>query len=170
MRTMAGEETSASFPLAVGGVVLSEGSTISTAEGLTQFLEDSTKEIYNDHNPRHFWVFEESFVSFLRFQVLSGCLSILESLHKRFGNFTSGFKFGCGSGNFYLYLLSSVLCDMRRTQLELVTERKLQDWRGVVRELIDLGFAVDFLLKRIREVARMYFGRKAFVEAEAINS
>ena len=125
MRTMEGEETSASFPLAVGGVVLSEGSTISTAEGLTQFLEDSTKEIYNDHSLRNFWVFEESFVSFLRFQVPSGCLPILESLYKRFGNFTSGFKFGCGFGNFYLYLLSSVLCDIRRIQLELVTERKL---------------------------------------------
>ena len=35
MRTMAGEETSASFPLVVGGVVLSERSTISIAEGLT---------------------------------------------------------------------------------------------------------------------------------------
>ncbi|GMY29271.1 hypothetical protein FCV25MIE_24513 [Fagus crenata] len=36
-----------------------------------------------------------------------------------------GFKFGCGSSSFYLCLLSSVLCDMRRTPLELVTERKL---------------------------------------------
>jgi hypothetical protein len=57
MRTMAGKGTSASLPLAAGRVGLSEGSTISAAEGLTQFLEDSTKEIYNDHSPRHFWVF-----------------------------------------------------------------------------------------------------------------
>uniref|UniRef100_A0A2N9H864 Aminotransferase-like plant mobile domain-containing protein n=1 Tax=Fagus sylvatica TaxID=28930 RepID=A0A2N9H864_FAGSY len=117
------------FPLATWRGCLSEGSTISTAEGLTQFLEDSTKEIYNDHSPRHFW-----------------------SLHKRFGDFTSGFKFGCGSSSFYLRLLSDVLCDMRRTLLELVTERKLQDWRGIARKLIDLGFAVDFLLERIREL------------------
>uniref|UniRef100_A0A2N9GJG1 Aminotransferase-like plant mobile domain-containing protein n=1 Tax=Fagus sylvatica TaxID=28930 RepID=A0A2N9GJG1_FAGSY len=75
-----------------------------------------------------------------------------------------GFKFGYGSGSFYLHLLSGMLCDMRRTPLELVTEGKLQDWRGVARELIDLGFAVDFLLERIREVARMYFGRKASTE------
>jgi hypothetical protein len=109
-------------------------------------------------------------VSFLQFQVPSGCLLILESLHKRFGNFTSGFKFGCGSGSFYLRLLSGVLCDMRRTPLELVTERKLQDWKGVARELINLGFAIDFLLERIREVARMYFGRKTYAEAEAINA
>jgi hypothetical protein len=54
---MAGEGTSVSLPLAVGGVGPSEGSTISAAEGFTQFLEDSTKEIYNDHSPRHFWVF-----------------------------------------------------------------------------------------------------------------
>ena len=94
----------------------------------------------------------------------------MESLHKRFGNFTSGFKFGCGSGSFYIRLLSGVLCDMRRTPLELVTERKLQDWRGVARELIDLSFAVDFLLEKIREVARMYFGRKAYAEVEAINA
>jgi hypothetical protein len=59
---------------------------------------------------------------------------------------------------------------MRRTPLEFITERKLQDWRGVARELINLGFAVDFLLERIREVARMYFGRKAFAETEAINA
>jgi hypothetical protein len=109
-------------------------------------------------------------VSFLRFQVPSGCLLILESLHKRFGDFTSGFKFGYGSGSFYLHLLSGMLCDMRRTPLELVTEGKLQDWRGVARELIDLGFAVDFLLERIREVARMYFGRKASAEVEAIDA
>ncbi len=109
-------------------------------------------------------------MSFLRFQVPSGCLPILESLHKRFGDFTSGFKFGCGSGSFYLRLLSGVLCDMRRTPLELVTKKKLQDWRGVARELIDLGFAVDFLLERISEVAHMYFGRKASMEAEAINA
>ena len=57
MRTMAGEGTSASLPLATRGVSLSKGSTISAAKGLTQFLEDSTKEIYNDHSPRHFWVF-----------------------------------------------------------------------------------------------------------------
>jgi hypothetical protein len=57
MRTMAGEGTSASLPLPAGRVGLSEGSTISAAEGLTQFLEDLTKEIYNDHSPRHFWVF-----------------------------------------------------------------------------------------------------------------
>jgi hypothetical protein len=74
------------------------------------------------------------------------------------------------ASTFYLRLLSDVLCDMRRTPLELVTERKLQDWRGVARKLIDLGFAVDFLLERIREVARMYFGRKASTEAEAINA
>ena len=109
-------------------------------------------------------------MSFLRFQVLSGCLPILESLHKRFGDFTSGFKFGCGSSSFYLRLLSGVLCDMRRTLLELVTERKLQDWRGMARELIDLSFAVDFLLEKIREVARMYFGRKTYAEVEAINA
>ncbi len=109
-------------------------------------------------------------MSFLQFQVPSGCLPILESLHKRFGNFTSSFKFGCGSGSFYLRLLSGLLCDMRRTPLELVTERKLQDWKGVARELINLGFAIDFLLERIREVARMYFGRKTYVEAEAINA
>ena len=57
MRTIAGEGTSASLPLATRGVSLSKGSTISAAKGLTQFLEDSTKEIYNDHSPRHFWVF-----------------------------------------------------------------------------------------------------------------
>uniref|UniRef100_A0A2N9EE56 Aminotransferase-like plant mobile domain-containing protein n=1 Tax=Fagus sylvatica TaxID=28930 RepID=A0A2N9EE56_FAGSY len=107
MRTMAREGSSANLLLAAGRVGLSEGSTISTAKGLTQFLEDLTKEIYNDHSPRHFW-------------------------------------FGYGSGSFYLRLLSDVLCDMRRTPLELVSERKLQDWRGVARELIDLGFAVDF--------------------------
>ena len=170
MRTLAGEGTSASLPLATGGVGLSEGNTISAAERLTQFLEDSTEEIYNDHSPRHFWVFEESFVSFLRFQVSSGCLPILESLHKRFGDFTSGFKFGCGFGSFYLRLLSGVLCDMRRTPFELVTERKLQDWKDMARKLIDLGFDVDFLLERICEVARMYFGRKASAEAKAINA
>ncbi|GMY31672.1 flocculation protein FLO11-like, partial [Fagus crenata] len=170
MWTVVGKGTSASFPLVAGRVGLSERNTIFATEGLTQFLEDSTKEIYNDHSPRHFWVFKESFVSFLRFQVPSGCLPILESLHKRFGNFTSDFKFGCGSGSFYLHLLSGVLCDMRRTPLELVTEGKLQDWRGVARELIDLGFAVDFLLERIREVAHMYFGRKVCAETEAIDA
>ncbi len=59
---------------------------------------------------------------------------------------------------------------MRRTPLEFITERKLQDWRGVARELINLGFVVGFLLERIREVARMYFGRKASAEAEAIDA
>jgi hypothetical protein len=54
---MAGEETSANLPLAAGRVGMSKGSTISAVEGLTQFLEDSTKEIYNDHSLRHFWVF-----------------------------------------------------------------------------------------------------------------
>uniref|UniRef100_A0A2N9EWP7 Aminotransferase-like plant mobile domain-containing protein n=1 Tax=Fagus sylvatica TaxID=28930 RepID=A0A2N9EWP7_FAGSY len=117
MRTMAGEGTSASLPLPARRVGLSEGSTISATEGLTQFLEDLTKEIYNDHSPRHF-------------------LGFLGELC---------FKFGYGSGSFYLHLLSGMLCDMRRTPLELVTEGKLQDWRRVARELIDLGFAVDFL-------------------------
>ena len=110
------------------------------------------------------------FQSFLRFQVPNGCLPILESLHKRFGDFTSGFKFGCGSSSFYLRLLSGVLCDMRQTLLELVIERKLQDWRGMARELIDLSFVMDFLLERIREVACMYFGRKASAEAKAIDA
>ena len=54
MKTMAGEGISASLPLAAGRVGLSEGSTISAAKGLTQFLEDSTKEIYNNHSPRNF--------------------------------------------------------------------------------------------------------------------
>uniref|UniRef100_A0A2N9FUN5 Aminotransferase-like plant mobile domain-containing protein n=1 Tax=Fagus sylvatica TaxID=28930 RepID=A0A2N9FUN5_FAGSY len=103
MRTMAGKGTSTNLPLAAGRVGLSEWSTISAAEGLTQFLEDSTKEIYNVHSPRHFW-------------------------------------------------------------------GKLQDWRGVAKELINLGFVVGFLLERIREVARMYFGRKASAEAEAIDA
>uniref|UniRef100_A0A2N9EW30 Aminotransferase-like plant mobile domain-containing protein n=1 Tax=Fagus sylvatica TaxID=28930 RepID=A0A2N9EW30_FAGSY len=62
------------------------------------------------------------------------------------------------------------VCDMRRTPLELVTEGKLQDWRGVAGELINLGFVVGFLLERIHEVARMYFGRKASAEAEAIDA
>ena len=54
MKTMAGEGISANLPLAAGRVGLSEGSTISAAKGLTQFLEDSTKEIYNNHSPRNF--------------------------------------------------------------------------------------------------------------------
>ena len=54
MRTMVGEGTSANLPLAAGRVGVSEGGAISATERLTQFLEDSTKEIYNDHSPRHF--------------------------------------------------------------------------------------------------------------------
>uniref|UniRef100_A0A2N9ESZ5 Uncharacterized protein n=1 Tax=Fagus sylvatica TaxID=28930 RepID=A0A2N9ESZ5_FAGSY len=86
------------------------------------------------------------------------------------GDFTVGFAFGCGCGSIFLHFLSGALYDMRQTSLELVTEEKLKDWRRVAKELIDHGFAVVFLLEKIHMVAQMYFGKRAFAEAKAIDT
>ena len=61
-------------------------------------------------------------MSFLRLKRPGECLLVLEDLRERSGDFTARFEFDCDCGSIFLHLLSGVLCVMRQTSLELVTE------------------------------------------------
>ena len=88
-------------------------------------------------------------------------LPLLEGLLKRHGDFTSGFRGGVFLGNILIELLCAVLISLKGSSLDSLSEEKLYEWRGVVRDLLEAKFNLSFLLEHLRSLAHALFQRQA---------
>ena len=114
---------------------------------------------FNSLPASHFYSFRSSYGSFLHFSVPVEGLSLLESLLKSHGDFTSGFRGSVFLGNILMELLCAVLISLRNSSVDSLFEDKLLERKGVVQDLLKARFNLSFLLEHLRLLAHVLFQR-----------
>uniref|UniRef100_A0A2N9H1U8 CCHC-type domain-containing protein n=1 Tax=Fagus sylvatica TaxID=28930 RepID=A0A2N9H1U8_FAGSY len=114
----------------------------------------------NLHIASHFWSFSEAKKNFLHFSVPAEAAPLLEKLLLKHGNFMDKFKLGTSFGEFSLALLAAVLMDIHRFPFDFLGEEKVFEWMDAVRDLMNIGVDVGFLLDHIRNLGEMWFAQK----------
>jgi len=67
-------------------------------------------------------------------------------------------------------MLGCVLNDIEHNFIDSVSAKRILQWRVVIQELISVGFAVEFVLEHLREVARAFFMRRVQPVVDAIDA
>ena len=67
-------------------------------------------------------------------------------------------------------MLGCVLNDIEHHFIDSVSVGKILQWKAAVQELISVGFAVEFILEHLREIARAFFMRRVRPTVEAIDA
>ena len=71
-----------------------------------------------------------------------------------------GFCLGRSAREHFLKLLGSVMNDIEHNFVDIVSFERILQWRATIQELISKGFAVEFVLDHLREIARVFFKKK----------
>ena len=107
----------------------------------------------NDLDPVDFWGSEPPYVDFYGFRVLEDCASHLVVVYSSRGDFMQGFRLGRSAREHFLKMLGSIMNDIKHNFVDTVsTERTLQ-WRATIQELVCMGFAEEFILDHLSEIA-----------------
>ena len=114
----------------------------------------------NDLNPADFWGSDPPYVNFHGFRVPQDCVSHLEAVFSSRGDFMQGFRLGHSAREHFLKLLGSVMNDIEHNFVDIVSFERILQWRATIQELISKGFAVEFVLDHLREIARVFFKKK----------
>ena len=64
-----------------------------------------------------------------------------------------GFRLGRSAREHFLKMLGCMLNDIEHNFIDTVSAERILQWRAAVQELISLGFAVEFILEHLREIA-----------------
>ena len=91
-------------------------------------------------------------------------------LYSRHGNFMWEFRLSRSSREHFLQMLGCVLNDIEHNFIDSVSAKRILQWRAVIQELISVGFAVEFILEHLREIARAFFMRRVQPAVEAIDA
>ena len=124
----------------------------------------------NDLGPADFWASGPPYVDFYGFRVPEDCVSHLVMLYSRHGNFMREFRLGRSSREHFLQMLGCVLNDIEHNFIDSISTEKILQWRALIQELINVGFAVEFILEHLREIARAFFMRRVRPAVEAIDA
>ena len=81
-----------------------------------------------------------------------------------------GFLFGRSAREHFLKLLGSVMNDIEHNSIDTISAEKILQWRAAIQELIRVGFAVEFMLDHLREIARAFFMKKVQPTVDAIDT
>ena len=60
--------------------------------------------------------------------------------------------------------------DIEHNFVDTVSTKRILQWRATIQELISVGFAVEFILDHLREVARAVFMRRVQPVIDAIDT
>ena len=63
-----------------------------------------------------------------------------------------------------------MLNDIEHNFIDSVSAERIVQWRAVIQELISVGFAVEFVLEHLREVAQAFFIRRVQLAVDAIDA
>jgi hypothetical protein len=132
------------------------------------FLREFDARAPNPHPEQFFWSFNGPLVPFGDFWVPNDCSPYLSRLSAGHSDFTKGFKLSIGLGGPMLSLLGSVLAAMDESSLEDVTKTQILAWRSVIQDLMDVGFDLGFMMKRLRQMAQHLFGKRLADEIKAL--
>ena len=64
-----------------------------------------------------------------------------------------GFRLGRSARELFLKMLGCMLNDIEHNFIDTVSAERILQWRAAVQELISVGFAVEFILEHLREIA-----------------
>ena len=67
-------------------------------------------------------------------------------------------------------LLGSVKNNIEHNFVDTVSSERILQWRATIQELISVGFAVEFILDHLREIARAFFMKKVQPAVDAIDT
>uniref|UniRef100_A0A2N9HVB4 Uncharacterized protein n=1 Tax=Fagus sylvatica TaxID=28930 RepID=A0A2N9HVB4_FAGSY len=146
--------------------VLEDVGEIGTA--VAAFLREFDARAPNPHPEQFFWSFNGPLVPFGDFWVPNDCSPYLSRLSAGHSDFTKGFKLSIGLGGPMMSLLGSVLAAMDESSLEDVTKTQILAWRSVIQDLMDVGFDLGFMMKRLRQMAQHLFGKRLADEIKAL--
>ena len=119
------------------------------------------------------WVLQisgPSYADFHGFRVLEDCVSHLVMVHNNRGDFMQGFHLGRSAKEHFLRMLGSVMNDIEHNFVDTVSTKRILHWRAAIQELISVGFAMEFILDHLREVARAIFMRRVQLAVDAIDT
>ncbi|XP_030954530.1 uncharacterized protein LOC115977040 isoform X2 [Quercus lobata] len=140
-----------------------------TSEAAAFFTRFDQPEV-NDLDPADFWGTRSSYVDFHDFRVPEECAPHLEGIYRSRGDFMRGFLFGRSAREHFLKLLGSVMNDIEHNSIDTISAEKILQWRAAVQELIRVGFAVEFMLDHLREIARAFFMKKVQPTVDVIDT
>ena len=81
-----------------------------------------------------------------------------------------GFLFGRSAREHFLKLLGIVMNDIEHNSIDTISAEKILQWKAVIQELIRVGFAMEFMLDHLREIARAFFMKKVQPTVDAIDT
>ena len=108
-------------------------------------------------------------MDFYGFRVPKDCISYLVMIYSGRGNFMQEFHFGRSAREHFLKMLGCVLNDIEHSFIDSISIERILQWRAVIQELISVGFAVEFVLDHLREVARALFTRRVQPAVDVID-
>ena len=79
-----------------------------------------------------------------------------------------GFLFGQSTREHFLKLLEIVMNNIEHNFVDTVSVERILQWKATVQELAKVGFAVEFLLDHLQEIARAFFMKKVQPNVDAI--
>jgi len=138
-------------------------------EAATFFAHFDQPEI-NDLYPTDFWGFGPLYVDFHGFRVPQDCVSHLEAVFSSRGDFMQGFRLSHSAREHFLKLLGSVMNNIEHNFVDTVSSERILQWRAAIQELISVGFAVEFILYHLLEIARAFFMKKVQPAVDAIDT
>ena len=60
--------------------------------------------------------------------------------------------------------------DIEHNFVDTVSSERILQWRAMIQELVSVGFAVEFILNHLREIARAFFMKKVQLAVDAIDA
>ena len=91
-------------------------------------------------------------MDFHGFKVPQDCVSHLEAVFSTWGTSCRDFALVVMPEHF-LKLLKSIMNDIKHNFVDTISSERILQWRAAVQELINVGFAVEFILDHLREIA-----------------
>ena len=124
----------------------------------------------NDLDPAEFWGSRPLFVDFHGFRVAEDCVSHLATIYSSRGDFMQGFRLGRSPREHFLRMLGSIMNDIEHKFVNTISTERILQWRAAIQELISVGFAMEFVLDHLREVARAFFMKRVQPAVDIINA
>ena len=145
-------------------------SSVAVPDDAASFFVRFDQPEVNDVGPADFWASGPPYVDFYGFRVPEDCVSHLVMIYSRHGNFMREFRLGRSFREHFLQMLGCVLNDIEHNFIDSISAGKILQWRAVIQELISVGFAMEFILHHLREVARAFFMRRVQPAVDAIDA
>ena len=60
--------------------------------------------------------------------------------------------------------------DIEHNFVDTVSSERILQWRAMIQELVSVGFAVEFILNHLREIAQAFFMKKVQPDVDAIDA